>query len=102
MLTGEKLMQHRIKNACADEMNFRQIVLAEFGGVAALRQEFCGRKMAEMQPSARVGFVRCYMNFWSGRRPTEIGFGWHAPKLKIGSHGAHPRAVRRTYVNFFN
>ncbi len=48
-----------MENACADEMNLRQIVFAEFAGVAALRQKFCEHKMAEMQPSARVGFVRC-------------------------------------------
>jgi hypothetical protein len=45
-------------------MNFRQIALAEFAGVAALRQEFCGRGMAEMQPSARVGFVRCRLSWY--------------------------------------
>jgi hypothetical protein len=61
MRTDSSLRQDHIKNACADEMNFRQIALAEFAG-AALRQEFCGRGMAEMQPSARVGFLRCCLN----------------------------------------
>jgi hypothetical protein len=53
-------------------MNFCQIVLAEFAGVAALPQEFGGRKLAEMQPSARAGFVRCCLK---ETHPTDVPFG---------------------------
>ncbi len=58
----ERLRLYRTKHACADEMNFQHIVLAEFAGIAGLRQEFCRDEMAEMRPSARVGFVRYSLN----------------------------------------
>lgn len=38
-----------------DEMDFRQVAVAGSEVVAELRRGDCGREMAEIQPSARMG-----------------------------------------------
>ena len=86
------LGQYRIENACADEMNFRQMVLADFDSVASLRREICMCEMAGMQPSARVGFVRYCLNFLA-EIPGEIRLQ-ELIRRRAGKHAlwANPKA----------